>query len=291
MHETLERLRAVLDTHGLARVSGDILDATRPGVGFDLTPGEGPLGSTRFGGSPDLPRGFKWPVRDNVNAFFVAQINLAEVSGLLTELNPLPKDGLLSFFWWQAIEVGSDADGCCVHLFRREGLQRQTDPWSLQPEKIGFLRRLFGAKPSELGMGWRGCHAASRLGWWLNHLALETGLSARLTPEEHDQLFGGLDEQLAKAGMPNDGHHILGCAQPVQGAVEVEAELEPGASGGEAWSAAAAKAAHWRCLLEVVSDGGPNFCFGDWGRLYFMMKEQDLAAGRFERVQIVTQCH
>ena len=276
---------------GLARVSGEVLAATRPGVGFDLTPGDGPVGSTRFGGSPDLPRGFVWPVHETINARFVAQIDLAEVAALLPEQNPLPREGLLSFFWWQESDHGYEEDGCRVYLFRREGLVRRADPWSQQPEKVGFIRRLFGAKPSALGMGWRGCSAKARVGWWIDHLAFEQGLSKRLTTEEHGQLFGGHDEEFAAAGMPNDGHHVLGCAQPVQGAVEVEAELDAGASGGAAWEAAAARAGHWRCLLEVVSDGGPEFCFGDWGRLYFMMKDQDLAAGRFERVRIVMQCH
>lgn len=291
MNEPLERIRNVLNTHGLARVSDDILAATELGVGFDLTSGEGPLGSTRFGGSPDLPRGFPWPVHESVNARFVAQINLSQAAEVMPTRNPLPKDGLLSFFWWQESDHGTDADGCRVYLFRGEGLERRMDPWSTQPERIGFLRRFLGAKPSDNGMGWHGCHATPRLGRWINHLTIESGLSDRLSPEEHDQLFGGLDDQLAKAGMSNDGHHLLGCAQPVQGAVEVEAEMPPGASGGEAWVAAAAKAGHWRCLLEVVSDGVPKFCFGDWGRLYFMIREHDLSAGRFERAQIISQCH
>jgi hypothetical protein len=107
----------------------------------------------------------------------------------------------------------------------------------------------------------------------------------------------GESGELRAAGFFSDGHHVLGCAQPVQGPVEVEAEQGEGEMerGEKAWLAAAERASDpargWRCLLEVTSDGLPPFCFGDWGRLYFMIRANDLAAGRLEGVRLVTQCH
>lgn len=289
MSDALEPIRRVMRSGGLARVADSLLVGLRPGVHYKLAGGEGAIGVTRFGGSPDVPPGFEWPTHDGVDARFVAQLDLAELSALMPD-NPLPRDGLLSFFWWQEDPHGCDPDGCRVHLFARQGLCPHPDPWSLKAKKVGLIGRLLGSKPSPLGQGWQGCTATPRFTWWLNHLTLESGLFGQLTDKECDLLFGGLESELAQAGLPGEGHHALGCAQPIQSAVEVEAEVDPCSTGKAAWEAAAARAGDWRCLLEVVSDDAPGFCFGDWGNLYFMMKEADLKQGRFNQVRIVTQC-
>lgn len=323
MSESRERIRLAMERAGLGRFSGELLGAACEGVRYRLEPetgGVGGVGGTRFGGGPDVPRRFEWPrqggVGDEVNARFVAQIDLGELARLMPR-NVLASAGmsvgLLSFFWWQEDPAGWDANGFRVYWFRGEPLERRVDPWSLHPDRVGFIGRLLGRKPSETGQGWRGCRAVATPGWWLNHLALErTDLLKRLSDRESDLLM--VDEEegdsaggggLRAAGFFSDGHHVLGCAQPVQGPVEVEAEqgeTEGGAGGGggggggeKAWLAAAERAADpatgWRCLLEVTSDGAPPFCFGDWGRLYFMIRAPDLAAGRLEGVRLVTQCH
>jgi uncharacterized protein YwqG len=46
----------------------------------------------------------------------------------------------------------------------------------------------------------------------------------------------------------------------------------------------------WRLLLQVDTDEhGPGWSWGDSGRLYFCMRENDLAAGRFDRGWCVNQ--
>src|SRR5262245_9213006 len=60
---------------------------------------EPPLGASRIGGCPDLPRGMKWPRRDGEGPYrFVLQISLAEVAAF-DVARVLPKAGLLSFFY------------------------------------------------------------------------------------------------------------------------------------------------------------------------------------------------
>lgn len=58
---------------------------------------DSPVGSTKLGGSPDLPPGTPWPSFEGRPMAFVTQINLAEV-GPLDELGLLPQAGILSFF-------------------------------------------------------------------------------------------------------------------------------------------------------------------------------------------------
>ncbi len=58
------------------------------------------VGSTKFGGSPDLPEDTRWPERNGSLLPFVAQINLAEVA-FFDRSHLLPATGLLAFFFDQ----------------------------------------------------------------------------------------------------------------------------------------------------------------------------------------------
>lgn len=53
-------------------------------------------GCSKFGGSPDLPRGFPWPHHQLGPYRFIGQVNLADIPKGLHEL---PGSGLLSFFY------------------------------------------------------------------------------------------------------------------------------------------------------------------------------------------------
>jgi len=55
------------------------------------------IGSSRIGGTPDLPKSIEWPQFENVPMVFFAQINLAELS-IFHKNEFLPKEGLLYFF-------------------------------------------------------------------------------------------------------------------------------------------------------------------------------------------------
>jgi uncharacterized protein YwqG len=53
------------------------------------------LGSSRFGGKPDLPVGTKWPMYESLPYQFIGQINFSEIS---LKSNGLPPAGLLCLF-------------------------------------------------------------------------------------------------------------------------------------------------------------------------------------------------
>lgn len=74
------------------------------------------VGTSKFGGSPDLPKGYTWPKGKECNAIynddtkgvealagFLAQVNFAEIAHTQATRH-LPKKGLLSFFAFQDIE-------------------------------------------------------------------------------------------------------------------------------------------------------------------------------------------
>jgi Domain of unknown function (DUF1963) len=57
-----------------------------------------PVGRSKFGGRPDVPAGFEWPMTKDGPCWFIAQVDLAELKSFDTGYK-LPKKGLLSFFY------------------------------------------------------------------------------------------------------------------------------------------------------------------------------------------------
>lgn len=78
-----------------------LIDLLRPAIALSATradDAEIPIGASKFGGAPDVPDGFEWPMWNEKPLGFLAQINLGEVAGFDVE-ELLPKSGLLSFFY------------------------------------------------------------------------------------------------------------------------------------------------------------------------------------------------
>lgn len=94
-------------------------------------------------------------------------------------------------------------------------------------------------------------------------------------------------------------HKIMGWPELVQGSVFFEAQhTVSGLDLGQYEQvdqanirAVEAGAKDWRLLLQVDSDGNSEIMWGDLGTLYFLIKKDDLAAGRFENIWFSWQCH
>ncbi len=253
------------------------------------------LGESRIGGVPDTPPGFEWPrwtpPPKQADKFgtpgpdapiplgFIAQIDLAAVPQIDVAL---PTSGWLYFFYDRYCEPwGYDpADrGCCRLLYvdsDRSTLVRADKPADLEPEHIAEL------------------------------CALE--ISPELTiPDDQKELKYGMPSYEAYVRI-RDGligswgskhHRLLGHPQVIQNPMELECQLASnGVYCGDAtgYRSAQAKAlepgaADWRLLLQIDTDeDGPGWCWGDAGRIYFWIKQQDLEARRFDDVWLVFQC-
>ena len=46
----------------------------------------------------------------------------------------------------------------------------------------------------------------------------------------------------------------------------------------------------WRLLLQLDTDGNPGWMWGDMGRLYFWITDEDLREGVFEKCWMILQC-
>jgi len=109
-----------------------------------------PVGASRFGGRPDVPKDFVWPVatRDPrpytttkpvvLPLDFVAQIALSDIAELDRE-RLLPEDGLLSFFMlddgvamdhasWSIGDLARSDRTCVAHFTRDQTLVRRDPP-------------------------------------------------------------------------------------------------------------------------------------------------------------------
>ena len=74
----------------------------------------------------------------------------------------------------------------------------------------------------------------------------------------------------ATADRDGPSHRLLGEPEPIQD--------DPRTDGRE-------------LLLQLDSGGPLGFDFGDCGRIYFLMRPEDVAAGRWDRARLALQCY
>src|SRR5690349_18647643 len=90
-----------LEKFGFSRWYNEIEPLTRPAIRLksrQVDEKELPLGSSKLGGSPDLPPNIEWPWYKDRPMAFLAQLRLDEVAPYDTE-SLLPSSGLLYFFY------------------------------------------------------------------------------------------------------------------------------------------------------------------------------------------------
>ena len=91
---------------------------------------------------------------------------------------------------------------------------------------------------------------------------------------------------------------MLGHPDEIQGDMKLECQLVTnglycGDSTGYEDPRAAeleADASDWRLLLQVASDEDAGAMWGDLGRLYYWIRDQDLRRGAFDASWLVLQC-
>lgn len=251
------------------------------------------LGASRLGGEPDLPSRFPWPRWKGRSQPFVAQIDLAELPQVPgREL--LPPRGHLYFFY----ALDCDPENSLPQGYDRE--ERGAFPvFFRQAPSAKISRRAF---PRDL---------PDRCEWpplslrfsvedtvpCVGHFALER-LGINTPP-----LRGRYMDLLGKAVWPSRRMHnqILGHASPIQNLVEEDAEgvfsgyCPDPKNQSKAQDALRKKVQEgtlqWELLLQVDSHMELNgMCWGDLGRLYWVMRRRDLLARRFERAWCLLQC-
>jgi uncharacterized protein YwqG len=124
-------------------------------------------------------------------------------------------------------------------------------------------------------------------------------LADDLPDVDEDALFDALEELREAEYASAPKHQMAGFADPVQGAeMELECQLvtnglycgDPSGFRDPRAEALKAGASDWRLLLQVDSDDDLGVMWGDLGRIYFWVREQDARRGDFSGVWLILQC-
>lgn len=291
--KTLQELESLYKDHDLSAQFRILRQRTRNAIRLQLAPcldQNIPLGSSKLGGAPDLPVGMAWPCRDGVMEqiplSFVGQINFAEVKPYDLE-GRLPERGILYFFYDCNTDDGmpwgfdpKDADGKQVLYVEDEtvALRRLEQPEYLEEMDLTFLSaRLSFQSVPELP----------------DPFSDVAGLKPMLKSTQ-ERLYDLLDELEEDEGI----HKLLGYADGIQGDMQLECQIvTQGYYAGSAagYAEARAKGAHknadrWQLLLQIDSNDALGMMWGDYGRLYLWIAEEDLRRRDFDHTWLILQC-
>jgi uncharacterized protein YwqG len=273
-----EEVQRRMQRKGLARIADPITALLRPSIRF-LIGDSSAEPRTRLGGMPNLPADIPWPARkDGSLHSFLMQVDLAQLDDL--GHFHLPRAGSL-FFFCDAVDIPAgfdpgDKDGFKVIYAASPlaGIPQRTSPRELGRECIfeGFLLepQLELTAPNE--------------SWEIQQL--------RFSPSEADA-YSDL--------FHSDGivHRIGGYPDIIQNDdLELKAELVSHGiycGGPEGYREGRNRkleggAANWRFLAQIDSEERSGMMWGDLGKLYFLIREQDLKAQNFDCVWMDMQC-
>lgn len=263
-----------------------------------FVPAQGKLavGASKFGGRPDVPADFVWPVfetdtreDDQVKErplAFLAQFDCAQLAPLDPE-GLLPKEGLLSFFYELESQCwGYDPkDAGCARVFWFEG--------PLAPAEF----------PAELEEDFRLPELAAQLSGGTDAPDFQDACPAleyAWTANDY-RIF---DQARRELGMdyPANRSQLLGWPDIIQNNMTLQCELiSRGYYLGGSWekipleersALRTPSVRDWQLLfqLDTVENGDFELMFGDCGRIYFYIRREDLAQRRFDRVWLIQQC-
>jgi uncharacterized protein YwqG len=251
-----------------------------------LTPSSGDWGKTRsrFGGLPDLPASVPWPQYKGRSQAFIAQIELSSRPPVAVQLG-LPQEGLLLFFY--------DAE---------------QSTWGFDPKDAGSFAVMFlpeSTPPTErtdwpadlpdyarYQVSFLSSVETVMLPPWDSRLVQEL----HLDPERLDAYQNLLDE-LSGGAWASRGL-LGGHPDQIQNDMPLDCELVSAriyCGDGSAYQDPRLplfrqRARDWRLLLQVPSVEDAGMMWGGSGCLYYWIREEDLAARRFDRVWMILQC-
>lgn len=256
------------------------------------------LGTTRFGGQPDVPSDFIWPTYmgesyDHVvkerPLSFLAQFNCADFAKYDTE-HLLPDHGLLSFFYeLDTMCWGFDPkDKGCAQVYWFEdisALSAAEFPADMEEDFIlPMVKIALSQKPSY--PSWKDFTEAF--------------------PDDDDEAFNTAWEELTGEDAEElpDRSQLLGWPDVIQNSMFEECDIAAKGyylGNPEGWKkipkeirqeAEETAKDRWMLLLQLDTVECDDFelMFGDCGHIYFYITKEDLKARRFDNIWLILQC-
>lgn len=220
---------------------------------------------TKIGGAPDLAGGMRWPLGVDGPRAFLMQIDLREAR---TAGGPdwLPTSGALYAF----LDPAEFLSGNEVRIrFTTElGLKARAFPPDL-PEDQRFMERRLGmtATASTPSLSWLDVAPGA---------ALRHSLTDTPCPAAPDHRLGGYPAELTPGQLALECEHL---SRGLEGSVydcEPPAELRSAAES-------------WRLLLQIDTDRDLRLEYGDRGRFYVFIREEDARRGHFSKTITISQ--
>jgi uncharacterized protein YwqG len=240
--------------------------------------------SSRIGGKPGLPDAGLWPKYKGKSMAFIAQLNLDEITER-GKSDSLPAGGLLYVFYdAEQFTGGYDPkDKGSWAVIYGDKVSDATSPTDYPPDLPEEAR--YKSVPVKLQSELSVPDPSDMLS--------DLSLSEKQRYEVID-IYGQFSEQ----GGPL--HQLLGHPVPIQGNdMELECQLashgvyvgDPKGYKDPRVKGLKAGASQWRLLLQIDSDDEAEMMWGDAGRLYFWITQDDLKNKRFENVWMISQCY
>lgn len=251
------------------------------------------LGKTKLGGSPDLPKTISWETSkyDNTPLSFLGQVNIKEVKDV-DELNFLPDEGILYFFF----NLDSGDDGNVIFSKEVKELERATPPEEFKEQKKSFFKRLLTGKSkkrilkeSEVEI-FKDYNFPSWDSLRLERIQKETGTNIKPIDAFKEGIFENQYDEGETETTSN--HHLIGNYDGIQNEFHelnfIDYEIK---DFDNLPTAEIEKALKWKLLFQFDSDNNLEISYGDWGRIYFFIHEDDLRNEKFDNIKISADCY
>lgn len=239
-----------------------------------------PIGTSRFDSVPDVPIGFEWPCH-STGALLecVAQIDLSATRAASsatslalpgTTVRPsLPEAGWLLFFVGEGDSLVGEFESRVIYV-EPQPLTR----WSTQVPR-SYTRQT-------CRLDFEPIYSLPDAHDWC--------VEQRITfVNAHIERYVALQEKLTNSAR----HYLLGYPRAIQGDVRADAVHGYAEASGTTlnWHQCAEIGNTYALLLQLDSDAdGPGWMWGDAGSLYFVLRQDDLIARRFDKTRVVMQC-
>ncbi len=253
----------------------EFLGRLRPAIRL----GHGGQGRSRVGGLPVLDPGTEWPKWQSRPLEFLMVVDLAEVHGFACDAL-LPATGLLNFFYDAERQPWgfdpNDAGGWSVVLADATAAEHVEAPDGV----VTFAEICVQPMQASTAPSW-GEPVVSNL--W----------------RRDEQAMSAVHEALEAGGWPGAPRHQLG-GWPilVQNPIWLEAQLashgiyvgNPDGYKDPRAVDLGPGAEDWQLLTQIETDDEAGWMWGDVGTLFYVIRREDLARLRFDKVRVVLQC-
>jgi uncharacterized protein YwqG len=290
----VKEIRQLLEAKGLGRIADVVEAAQKPSIRF--SPGENvECAGTHLGGRPNLPLDIEWPRWQEQPLAFLAQIDLGALP--IIETFPLPRQGSLFFFHMAGEDPpwGFDPQdrGSAAVKYSPLPLQNcELRPFPDDLEEERQYRTLsMAAEPVENTI-------PDRVDQVITELGLQEDEMERYEKVVWEEWNSHWRSLRPPPSMPDLCHRMAGYPDRLQGDLRLEAHLvSHGLYCGDSSGYDEGKqrglwpgAKQWQLLLQIDSEEAVGISWGDSGRIYYLIHQDDLEEHRFENVWVGLQC-